>query len=506
MRPRMRRIRLPFYLVLTLSLFSLDCSGSNTTLNSPKPPPTKTSGILSTGNPVYTQGAHPENSPQSRILVPLQPDDYVIQVLETNLDIDQLDEQLIVFKKKNDPEDRIQILVVDFDTVRNTYIPVWIGKTLATNNRNFTLYTADLLGDHIPEIICMGRNNKGEQTLDGFRKTLPPQGLGLYYTSIFSLSSNGSIEIQELPRSEAYRLLQKNDPSFPIFVFTRDPESTNFMDLIKFTYYWNQGEQRYVLGGQEKVPGQIQAEKQLAELFAKDAEAFEQFLSGPWYRISTETKNPPVSLQQEMVFFDPISRRIVFYNKEMQEILVWRSSYRTIYRGLFINTHNEAIPSIQKQISISVQSMDTMELQVRSIDDTWSSTYKKLSKELQNLYISSRTPKVPLSPTPLEGTFKDEAGTELAFQGNSFVLVEKEIKYSGVYIVYSFQEHSILELKALKPNGLVEFLRSYSVVLKEEKKGSQVLRNLTLTPVNVRASKVIVQAGEPLRLFQITGN
>jgi len=492
-------------LLLILSLVFIDCSGRKTAPTSPKPS-AKASGISQSVSSVNSQGSHPENSVQSKVLVSLQPDDYVIQVLDTNLDIDQLDEQIIVFKKKNDPEDRIQILVVDFDTVRNTYIPVWVGKTLATNNRNFTLYTADILGDHVPEIICMGRNNKGEQTLDIFRKTLPPQGLGLYYTSIFSLSSNGSIEIQEQPRSEAYRLLQKNDPSFLIYVFTRDPESSNFMDLIKYTYYWNQRELRYVLGGQEKVPGQIQAEKQLAELFAKDAEAFEQFLSGPWYRISTDAKNPPVNLQQEMVHFDPLSRRIVFYNKEMQEILVWRSSYRTIYRGLYINAHNEAIPSIQKQISISVLGMDTVELQVRSIDDTWSSTYKKLSKELQNLYISSRTPKVSLSPIQLEGTFKNELGTELSFQGTSFVLVEKEKRYNGVFIVYSFQEQTILELKALKPNGLLEFLRSYSMVLKEEKKGSQIFRNLTLTPVNVRASKVTTQSGDSLRLFQMIGN
>ena len=490
-------------LLLTLTIFLLGCSGKNTIPSPPQPPPKAT---LPQGNAGNLQGFLQENSPQSRILVPLQGDDYVIQALDTNLDIDQLDEQIIVFKKKNDPEDRIQIMVVDFDTVRNTYVPVWIGKTLATNNRNFTLYTADVLGDHVPEIICMGRNNKGEQTLDIFRKTLPPQGLGLYYTSIFSQSSTGSIEIQEQPRSEAYRLLQKNDPSFPIFVFNRDPESSNFMDLIKFTYYWNQREQHYVLGGEEKVPGQIQAEKQLAELFAKDADAFEQFLFGPWYRISTGVKNPPTSLQQEMVYFDPLSRRIVFYNNEMQEILVWRSSYRTIYKGLYINTHNEAIPSIQKQISISVVGMDTVELQVRSIDDTWSSTYKKLSKELQNRYISARIPKITLSPIQLEGTFKNQEGIEIAFKGNSFILIENEKRSSGVYTLYSFQEHTILELKGLKPNGLSEFLRSYSVLLQEEKKSPQIIRNLILTPVKVEVSKVIEQGGDSLRLYQIPGN
>ncbi|MFQ3620776.1 MAG: pallilysin-related adhesin, partial [Spirochaetales bacterium] len=425
----------------------------------------------------------PDNVPLPRVLVSLQPEDYVIQVLDTNLDIDQLDEQIIAFKKRNDPDDQIYILVIDFDTVRNTYMPVWMGKTLATHNRTFTLYTADILGDHVPEIICLGRNNKGEQTLDIFRKILPPQGLGLYYTSIFSLTTNGYIEIQEQPRSEAYRLLQRNDPSFPIMLYTRDPESSNFMDLIRYTYLWNIQEQKYVQTGIEKVPGQIQAEKQLAELFAKDAEGVEEFLSGPWYRVETTKKTEP--FQQEMLYFDPQNRRIVFYNRDAQEILVWRSSYRTIYRGLFINAHNEAIPSMQKQIALSILGMDTLEVQVRSMDDNWSSVYKKLSKELQRVHTSSNQISSTLSPFHIEGSYSNDQGIELTFHSHTFILKEKENTFEGVYVLYSLPEYTILELKALKPNGLVEFVRSYGVSLEEEKKETQKVRILTLTPVSV---------------------
>lgn len=444
-----------------------------------------------------------EDALQTKILVPLHPEDYVIQVLDVNLDIDQLEEQIIVLKKKNDPQDQIQILVVDFETVRNTYVPVWIGATLATNSKTFTLYTEDILGDHVPEILCFGRNNKGEQTLDIFKKTLPPQGLGLYYSPIFSLASAGSIEVQEEPRSEAYRLLQKNDPSFPIHVYTPDPGSNNIMDLIKSTYYWNQNTQQYTLGGQEKVPGQIQAEKQLAELFARDAEGFEQFLAGPWYRVTSEKKESSSTLQRDMVLFDPASRQIVFYNGEMQEVLVWQSSYRTIYRGLYINSFNEAIPSIQKQISISVVGMDTIELQVRSIDDTWGSTYKKLSKELQNLQITSRSPAITLSPFHLKGLYKNEGGTEIFFDSPSFTLREKERELTGGYAIYTISGNTIMQLKVLKSNGLVESVRTYKADFTEEKKGNQIVRTLVLYPAQIGISKVEVQSTESLRFHQV---
>ena len=437
----------------------------------------------------------------SQTRIPLSSEYHLLQVINVNLDIDQIEEQIIIFKKKNDPSDRIKLMVVDFDNVRNTYIVTWQGETQGTNNRAFTVFLQDLIGDHVISILCYGRNNKGEQTLDVFRKTPSPNGLGLYYNSIVSIASNGSIEVEDRQRSEAYQLLQKNDESFAIIVYSRDPDSTNISDLIKTTHYWNPQENRYIPAKHDKIPGQIVAEKQIAELFNKESEEFEKFLSGPWFLTSSSDSTGKPRNTGEIIHFDPKLRKITFYKGEIQEVFNWSNSYRTIYRGLYINCTNEAISSITKQISISVSGTDSFDMQVRG-GEGWDGQYKRLNKDLQYAYLSSRKAGVKLSTVQLAGLFKGENGTELYFSAPNFTLRESNKELSGGYAIYSFSG-DILELKVIKENGLVDSSRTYRILLQEETKGKRTIRNLILQPALVNYKSVDVKSVGSLRFQQI---
>jgi hypothetical protein len=433
-----------------------------------------------------------ENDPFAQIRVPMGPEDIILRVLNANLDIDQLEEQIILFKKKNDPGDKIRILVADFDNVRNSYVAAWQAETQGINNRSVSLELIDLLGDHVPEILCFGRNNNGEQTLDVFRKTLPPQGFGIYYTRIASLFSGGSIEVEERTRSEAYRLLQRNDESFSLAVYEKDPVSSNINDLIRASWFWNHQDSAYKLGKTEKIAGQIIAEKQLAELFSKGVEDFESFLSGPWYR--TESG--------EIIHFDVKERRIIFFNGGMEEIFLWQSSYRTIYRGLYLNCTNESISNITKQLSISVSGMDSFELAIKN-EEGWDGQYRRLGKDLQASYLSAGQKQVRLASVHLSGLYKSETGMEIYFSSPRFTLRENGKEVSGAYVVYAF-DGDILELKIIKDNGLVDSLQTYRVTFQEDRQGKQILRNLLLQPAEIRSDRVEVKARGDIRLQQIT--
>ncbi|MCK4516256.1 MAG: pallilysin-related adhesin, partial [Spirochaetaceae bacterium] len=148
------------------------------------------------------------------------PDEYLpSQVFTMNLDLDETEEQIIVFKRRDDPHDLIRILVVSFDPIRNSWIRAWEGATAANNVRSFTLYTDDLIGDHEQEIVCFGINNAGEQTLDIFRRTSNALGLGLAYSPILSLAADVNISIAEIDRSEAFEALEiVSGQSFPVIV------------------------------------------------------------------------------------------------------------------------------------------------------------------------------------------------------------------------------------------------------------------------------------------------
>jgi hypothetical protein len=93
-----------------------------------------------------------------------------ISALDVNLDLDEPEEQVLAVKRADDPEDRVRLLVADFDTLRSTYRVVWEGATRATNVRTFAVYTLDLIGDHQDEIIAMGTDNEGRQTMNVYRR------------------------------------------------------------------------------------------------------------------------------------------------------------------------------------------------------------------------------------------------------------------------------------------------------------------------------------------------
>jgi hypothetical protein len=439
------------------------------------------------------------DDPVSQPRIPMSSEDITLQTLNANLDIDQLEEQIIIFKKRSDPEDRIRILVADFDNVRASYVAAWQAQTSGTNSQSFSLELIDLLGDHVPEILCYGRDSGGEQTLDVYRKTLPPQGLGIYYTQIAALASTGTIEVGGNSRSEAYRLLQRNDESFPLFVSEKDPASANINDLIKISWYWNHQDGVYKKAKTEKIAGKAIAEKQLAELFSRGVEDFEQFLDGPWYIAQSGEKT---EFSGQIIIFDVKNRRVIFFIPGMQQTFLWQSSYRTIYRGIYLNCTNELISNITSQLSISVTGMDSFDLTVKG-EEGWDGQYRRPGPDLQSTLISADRKKVQISGVSLSGLYKNDNGVEIYFSSPRFTMKENGVETSGGFVVYTFDD-DILELKTLKNNGLVDSVRTFRLGYSEERQGKQILRNLLLQPAEARSTGIQVRAVGEIRLQQIS--
>ncbi len=301
-------------------------------------------------------------------------------VLNCNLDLDLSEEQILVLRRKEEPDAPLRIAVADYDSVRGGYARTWEGTTGATNLRLFEITLLDLVGDHNQEIVCRGVNAQGELVLDVFRKTPSPTGLGLYFMEICQIVSDGSIEIQEVQRAEGYRLGQKNGPSFPIYAYSRDRASENLLDRIKYTYQWQYQQNRYVLTGEEKMPGIVVEEAQLRELFSDPSvEHFEQYLAGPWLASGSRG-------QEEIILFDPELRQIAIYSGQVEEIYEWQTSFRSFSNRLLILAANESIESVRKRITVEVVALNTIDVSVMGTEewDRSSGRYLKLTDELQN--------------------------------------------------------------------------------------------------------------------------
>ncbi len=441
-------------------------------------------------------------TPEERVQPGVRLNDNVLvsQVLEVNLDVDQVDEQIIVFKRRDDPSDRIRLLIADFDTIRNTYIPSWEGSTQATNLRTFAVYTDDLTGDHNPEIMAFGMDSEGMQTLDIFRRTSSPTGIGLFFESIGTFRSDGSIEIEEVDRSQAYHTVQTLGTSFPVAVYTRNLESDNVLDLLKTTYHWSFPEGTYLEGETEEIPGAQIEEQQLSSLYQGSVADFERFLSGPWYlALNDDTREVG-----DLVFFDTEQRRIVFYRTDSQESYVWNDSHKTLYRtgpGLWVNIVNEAFRAVRKQVSISVLTANSLSVSFTE-DDEWSGTYRRLTPSLQQSFLKNESLVSAQNVPDLQGVFENDSGMEMFFASPRFVLRENGEELAGGFSLFRVPE-PIMELKVLNEDGLVQQRRTYSVDLTEQTRGEQILRRLTLKPVALEIRGVRTLPEESIVLEQV---
>jgi hypothetical protein len=431
------------------------------------------------------------------VKVPMFPEDSLLNILDGNIDDDEFEEQIVIYKKHDDPADKIHILVVDFDTVRGSFVPAWEAVTGATNVRSFYLYLDDLIGDNNPEIICLGMNNEGNQSLDIYRRNMGGTGIILSFYPILSLDVQGTIEIEELKRSELYSLEKQKGESFPVVTFSEDPVSENSLDLIKKTYLWKFQDNRYIEVREEKIEGVEIEEKQLTELFEGGEELFEEFLDGPWGKvtgINTELSSP-------IIYFDNSERTIVFYSGVVQEVFTWKSSHRTIYKGLYINTANELIPTIAKPVSISVVNLDTIRIHIKG-SESWDGSYIKMSEAQQKEYYTRRETAVHLSEIGLAGLFKNENKVEIYFDRPYFTMREDGLELSGGYSVFSIGE-DILELKILEENGLTREMRTYKIDLEEVVQEESTIRTLVLTPVTLNIGGIIEEGVSIIQLQQI---
>jgi len=408
---------------------------------------------------------------------PPDPGEQLLRVINANLDLDANDEQILVVRRKEAPEAPLKIVVIDYDAIRASYARSWESQTDASNLRLFEVSLKDLVGDHNLEIVCRGMNAQGELTLNVFRKAPSPNGLGLYFTDILRVVSDGSIEIEEFERPESYRLGQKNGPSFSVSSFSQDRESKNILDRIRRTYHWQYQQNRYVLTKTEKLPGAVVAERQLQELFRDAAvEPFEEFLAGPWYLSSAKDR-------EELILFLPGERRIAIYTGQVQEIYSWQASFRSLSNRLLIFGANESIESITKRFSVDVVSLNTIDVSIWGSEqwDQSSGRFLKLTEELQGSLPGAERPRARPVALKLDGLYQSGAGIRLIFEAPNFTWIDEKRSFSGGYAIFAL-DHDVLYLQGMDDNGMPGETAAYIMEYTEKKEGEYLYRNLALTP------------------------
>lgn len=427
------------------------------------------------------------------------PEEFVfISASDHNLDLDDIDEQIVVVKRRDDPDDRVRILVTDFDTLRNTYRIVWEGETSAQNVRTFSLYTDDVIGDHLLEIVCFGTDEEGRQSLNIFRRRQAGTATGLSYGEIFSAVADGSIEIEEQPRSDSYRTLQSTGASFPIQVYRRNVATDVPLDLVRSTWYWRAQEGRYVLANTESIPAMEIEEAQLRELYSAESDELERFLNGPWFRSTGEEMDSGF----ELAFFNPDTREIVLFRSDTQERYDWLNSYKTLYEGgpgLWMNLQNEVLGTVRRQLSITVRGLDTLFLSMEGAE-YWNGEYRRMTEGIQAGIL--RRYEIDAPDFDLNGIYRNENDQEFLFDKPFFSYRSSEHTWSGGYNLVEIGV-PVIELKIMRTENRETFNRAYTVEYREQGSEGQIVRTLRLTPVELTVEGPRGVPGDPIVLEQV---
>ncbi len=454
--------------------------------------------------------------------VAIKPDEILLHLININLDLDKTDEQILVLKSRTDPKSNIRIALVDFDEIRESYLKTWEHDIQATNPRALRIETEDIIGDYNTEIICRGLNNQGELTLDVFRKTTSPTGLGLYYSPICQVVSDRRVKILREKRSDAYQLGQKYGQSFPIVVEKRDPDSENNLDVIMETYYWKYQEKRYIKSVVEKIPGDSLKQKQLTELFSAKStkEDFEEFLKGPWFK-QNEIEN--------IVFFDPAHGMISFYDKNVLEAYQIEDFYLHGY-GLSLIARNNTIASIKKWLLITVHSMNTIEISASKaqyktvvVNEKWEGTYNRLTSDIMESLLQTQKSFVQASTVELSGIYRTDEGLEIAFEppyftwleenptepviggsAGGFSIIQNVPLLNGFYLEREVPAKvDVITFRFINESGMKTFDKTFVLEHEVKKDSNTVVKTIILTPTTLVVQGAVLTSKESVTLEQI---
>ncbi len=431
-----------------------------------------------------------EREETASLQIPLEQGELLVEVLDTNLTRNEFEEQVVAFKRSEDPDDLIYLRVIEANITEGGHSIRWEGATSATGVRSLNVSTEDVFADSEPEIVVVGENADGKQTLDVFRRA---PGAALGYNRVASVASEGSVELVRHERLSEQEEDEETIDPYEILARSEEEDRENVLDVVEIRYEWSDEDGEYVETSREEIAGGDIAEERLEELYEGGSAEFEEFLTGLWYREDAD------GLQ--LVTFSPRSEQVVFNGGDMQESYDWEVSRKTVSSGVQISMRNRNVRSLNTFVRVQVPEFDRIQVNMND-SDRWDGTYRRVSDSLRQALTGTAGGHVSLAETMLEGTYEDDAGTRIDFSENRFEMRTAGEDYSGGFALYEAGE-PVMEMVMIDDRGRRVDRRTYTVEHEEDEMSDRIVRTLVLNPARLTISGAQSATGEPLRLEQV---
>ncbi len=415
----------------------------------------------------------------------------ILALLDGNLDLEQSDEQVIVALPLDNEEQSLVLMIASTNPIRNQYDIVWRAPLSSRTLTGITLRSDDLSGNGRNDIIIAGFDERGRHVTDVY--AVPKKGEINDFKHVFSLGVNGNIDIVTTDRTPGYYSGLSAGEPHKIVVQKKNPESENSMDLIETLWEWDSAGFIYRQGQTKKVKGETILEERISQVYSGDVTVYEEYLQGAWYR---ETGNGSFL---DMLYFDPNTREILFYNGSIEEIFSWGTSHRTTAKRLYTRVNNAIIPSIFDTVSVSAESWDKIELWRAATN--WNGVYRRLSPALQLILDTGSSFAPIISTLKLTGVWKSPGGTDLVFDLPKIEWTEDGRTRIGTASLFTLDDKMVLQVQFMKKNGALEETMNWIAEYEEDKDPARIIRSLSLTPALLSVDHIRQTSG-PLRRFE----
>jgi hypothetical protein len=365
----------------------------------------------------------------------------VIAVLNLDSEEGITEEQFVVYRNVHDASKPLYIACIGYDEQSRKYKRRWDAPTSSTRSETISLFMKDLIGDRNNCVIITGMNNKYEHTMTIFRRniSLPKEQP---YKKIAELQIDGSIVIQETSRSLAYQQGIANGQSFNIAAYGHDNSSSNIMDQLETIYSFNASANQYERSHVTRIPGVQIEQRRVREILSGAPGVFENFTHDLWYYV-----NPSGTIDtKQYIFFDPVSREIIFVGDEAQQVFQWQHSTPTRY-GLYIRSQNISITTLLRFIDIELETIDSIKLRVFEdvrlkiiVNTIWDGTYRRAGA------VKTEKPKSSIKSS-INALYDSSLGKLRFYDTGAYTITTGNTSKNGRYVFYKVDENDLLELR-----------------------------------------------------------
>lgn len=414
----------------------------------------------------------------------------ILFVQTLDLDNDPNPEQVIVTMERSSAQSPMELLVIDHDPDRGLDYIAWRDRLAPLAKNSLMVNILDLTGDHRLEIVVLGVNPTGQQTIEIFRRS-SDRGPALSFERIFSKAVNGVIRLEQFTRSETYAAGSPDPVSFPLVIEEADtsPEAGP-LDFLRSTWIYSLQENTYVLSQLERISRREVSLQGAQDYSPLSTPELLERMQGLW---EFEGHN---GIKFEL---RPLEGQFLFYLEDAVELFEWFSTLRPRPNMLSIQGRNlltlsKRIP-LQVQLNLLIVNDEKLVILLSSPDDYLQGSYRRLAA--QRVASTAVAP-----PFELVGEFLGDDGLRVEFFSPKIRWVTPSLTQEGSFALYRLRDW-ILQVRLPGAEGPQGQTRNYLARFQEVREAGQRRRLLNLIPVTLTVRGPQPLDMPPLRLQKL---